>query len=229
MKRKDFLRRAAAFTTAAATAPLLTACGGGDADTQDTLAAAATEEAARRAKTKTTTAALTTQEALDLRFMREEEKLAHDVYTALYLKWGQPVFANIATSETDHTEAILALLVKYGLPDPAAGRAAGEFEDATLQAWYHELVQRGSVSLVEGLKVGALIEETDIRDIREKQSHTTKADILQVLDSLMCGSRNHLRAYHKQLVARGVLYQAQVLTQEEWDAIANSPSERCGG
>lgn len=34
-----------------------------------------------------------------LLFMREEEKLAHDVYLALYAKWGLPIFQNIAQSE----------------------------------------------------------------------------------------------------------------------------------
>lgn len=101
-------------------------------------------------------------------------------------------------------------------------------EDATLQARYHEFVALGQISLIEALKVGALIEETDLRDILEKASHTTRTNILSVLDSLLCGSRNHLRALNRQLVARGVICQAQVITQEEWDEIATSARERCG-
>jgi hypothetical protein len=39
--------------------------------------------------------------------MREEEKLAHDVYMTLYEKWGQQIFKNIAASEETHTNAVL--------------------------------------------------------------------------------------------------------------------------
>jgi hypothetical protein len=161
--------------------------------------------------------------------MREEEKLAHDVYVALYAAWGLPVFSNIAESETEHTEAILQLLQKYRVDDPAAGKAAGEFEDPALQALYDELVVQGRVSAVEGLKVGALIEETDIRDINSKKAITDNADILKVYDSLLCGSGNHLRAFNQQLLASGVTYVPQVISQAEWDAIASAIATPCGG
>ncbi len=54
-------------------------------------------------------------------------------------------------------------------------------------------------------------------------------DILAVYDNLLCGSRNHLRAFNRQLVAQGGSYAAQVISQAEWNAIANSAQERCGG
>jgi hypothetical protein len=60
-----------------------------------------------------------------LKFMREEERLALDVYAALFDLWGASIFGHSALSETTHTEAILALLVKYGIDDPAAGKAGG--------------------------------------------------------------------------------------------------------
>ncbi len=41
------------------------------------------------------TSTLSAIETADLQFMREEEKLAHDVYAALYAKWQTPVFLNI--------------------------------------------------------------------------------------------------------------------------------------
>jgi len=87
----------------------------------------------------------------------------------------------------------------------------------------------GRPNLIEALKVGALIEETDINDINEKKEVTDEADILNVYDSLLCGSRNHLRAFNGNLLAQGVTYVPQVITQAEWDAIANAPAETCGG
>ncbi len=62
---------------------------------------------------------LTAAEEEGLLFMREEEKLARDVYLVLFDKWGLRVFENIAESEQRHMDAVLYLLGKYGLDDPA--------------------------------------------------------------------------------------------------------------
>ncbi|HEY0663857.1 MAG TPA: DUF2202 domain-containing protein, partial [Thiobacillaceae bacterium] len=116
-----------------------------------------------------------------------------------------------------------------GVPDPAAGKAPGEFEDPALQALYDQLMAIGRTSAIEGLKVGALIEETDIRDINEKKAITDNVDILQVYDNLLCGSGNHLRAFNTQLLALGVTYVPQVITQAEWDAVASGEALNCSG
>ena len=46
-----------------------------------------------------TTGALTETDIAGLVFMREEEKLARDVYLTMSDRWGAPVFENIAASE----------------------------------------------------------------------------------------------------------------------------------
>ena len=107
------------------------------------------------------TSELSDDEIDGLLYMREEEKLAHDVYQVLYEKWGLTIFDNIATSEQRHTDAIKTLLDSYGLTDPAAGRDVGEFSDPALQALYDQLVEQGSQSLEDALLVGASIEEID--------------------------------------------------------------------
>ncbi|MDZ4169232.1 MAG: DUF2202 domain-containing protein [Coriobacteriia bacterium] len=139
------------------------------------------------------------QLAADLSFMREEEKLAHDVYTALYEKWGARVFTNIAASEQRHTDTIALLLERYGVDDPSEGKGIGEFSDPELQKLHDDLVARGSVSLTEALKVGKLIEEVDIADLDERIARTTQADVLAVYKNLRAGSVNHLRAFNAQL------------------------------
>ena len=133
--------------------------------------------------------------AADLAFMREEEKLAHDVYTALYEKWGLRVFSNIAASEQRHTDAIAVLIDRYGYADPVDGNGAGVFEDATLQALYDELVAKGLTSVSDALAVGVLIEETDIADLQARIAHTTEADVRSVYENLLSGSYNHLDAF----------------------------------
>jgi hypothetical protein len=230
MQRKQFLRYFGAIVGGVAVGPLITGCGGGTAE--DTLVP--TADSATAVSTSTTVptgtaGTLSAEEIAGLKFMREEEKLAHDVYATLYVRWGAQVFSNIAASETEHTEAVLGRLIAYGIEDPAAGNDTGEFENAQLQAMYDALVAAGAASLVEALKVGALIEETDIRDIVEKMSVTDEADILGVYENLLCGSRNHLRAFNAALLDQGVTYVSQVITQQEWDAIAYAARETCGG
>jgi hypothetical protein len=228
MQRKLFLRYLGAALGTAALTPVLTACGGGGDDLAAASAELATSSAAAEAATTTATS-LSAEEIAALTFMREEEKLAHDVYAALYSLWGANVFYQIALSETTHTEAILALLTKYGIDDPAASTAPGEFADPELQTLYNTLMTMGRVNLIEALKVGALIEETDIHDINEKVTITDEADIVNVYTSLLCGSGNHLRAFNEKLLEQGVTYVPQVISQAEWDAIANAPAETCGG
>ena len=55
-------------------------------------------------------AELTTAETAGLLRMREEEKLAHDVYSTLYDQWQLQAFDNISSSELTHTDAVLTLL-----------------------------------------------------------------------------------------------------------------------
>ncbi len=171
----------------------------------------------------TSSSELTQAEIDSLYFMREEEKLARDVYMALD-QYGNP-FANIQNSEQSHMDAILALLQSYGLDDPAEGMAVGEFTDPALQTLHDALVAKGLPSQIAALGVGCEIEELDMRDIEAAKDHIDNADILTTYDSLLKGSRNHLRAYYARLVQVGGSYTPQYITQAEFDAVVNSPKE----
>jgi hypothetical protein len=162
-------------------------------------------------------------EAALLRWLREEEKLAHDVYVALQGQSG--AFANIAASEQTHTEAVRSLLVRYSIPDPAAGRAQGSFADPALQALHDALVAQGRASVVAALQVGAEVEELDIADIREMRTVARSADVLATLDNLERGSRNHLRSFWRQLQMMGASYTPRHLPAAEFTAIAESAME----
>ncbi len=140
------------------------------------------------------TSDLSAEEAAALLYMREEEKLARDVYNQMYALWGQPTFQNIAASEQTHTDEIKLLLDRYALADPALD--PGVFTDANLQALYNQLIAQGSVSLEEAMKVGVLVEETDIADLQARLAQTDNADIQLVYNNLMNASYNHLAAFN---------------------------------
>lgn len=147
--------------------------------------------------------ALTEQEIADLQFMREEEKLAYDIYNALYALWGNPVFTTIASSEARHKDSALNLLNQFGIADPAAGMAAGKFNNSALQSLYDQLLASGSVSQIEGLRVGVTVEKTDIADLDQTMARTTNASILRVYSNLRKGSVNHLSSFTNQILALG--------------------------
>jgi len=172
---------------------------------------------------------LTSAESEALLYMREEEKLAHDVYVTLYTQWGLAIFQNISNSEQTHTDSVKTLLDRYGLPDPAAGNEVGVFTNATLQGLYDQLVAQGRLSLADAIKVGAAIEEIDILDLEERIAQTDKADIVLVYESLMKGSRNHLRSFVSTLQTQaGETYQPQYLSLEAYNEIIGTPIESGG-
>ncbi|MBF0379210.1 MAG: DUF2202 domain-containing protein [Desulfamplus sp.] len=165
-------------------------------------------------------------EKADLIYMREEEKLARDLYQSFYEKWGTRIFNNIAGSEQKHTDSIKALLTKYEITDPITNDKRGFFTDSDLQQIYNDLLTSGNISFLDALKVGAAVEELDISDLKEALGKTDNQDIQAVYQNLMKGSRNHLRSYVNMLHNYGESYHAVYLTSEEAAEIIDAPMER---
>ncbi len=216
---------------------LLTACGGGGDGTQQggapfVVNADGTSGFVSSALGTTLAAlpleSLSTAESASLTYMREEEKLAHDVYARLNTLWGSqtPVFGNIAQSEATHTEAVRLLLVRYSLPDPADNLSEGLFVAPVLQQLYYDLTAQGSTSLINALRVGAAIEEIDILDLENALPTIDNQDIRQVYANLLKGSRNHLRAFVQALAQQGVTYTPAYLTTDAYTAIVTAAFER---
>lgn len=159
---------------------------------------------------------LSSAEAASLLAMREEEKLARDVYAALAKKWNIPVFGNIAQSEQTHMDALKFLVDRYRLADPVSP-AAGEFNSPTLKKLYTDLVARGSRSLQEAFAVGAEVEDLDIADLEKALKSIDNRDLGVLYQNLAKGSRNHLRSYVGQLERAGGKYTAQHISQEYLD------------
>ncbi len=169
---------------------------------------------------------LSENETNALLYMREEEKLARDVYKAMYEKWDHWLFDRISASEQRHMDAIGRLLKKYNLEDPVVDDTRGVFTNPDLKNLYDELVATGSESLVNALKAGATIEELDIFDLKERLAQADNRDVKTVFQNLMKGSRNHLRSFVYQLYLEGETYEGKYLSGDEIEAIVKSPRER---
>jgi hypothetical protein len=169
--------------------------------------------------------ALSAYEINSLMHMREEEKLARDVYTVLYNKWNSRVFGNIKNSEQTHTDAVLTLIDKYDLKDPVLQNPEGVFVNQDLQALYNKLVEKGSKSVADAFEVGATIEDLDLFDLQTDLDSCDNADIQFVYNNLARGSRNHMRAFYRNLTNVGITYTPQYISKEKFDAIINGSQE----
>ncbi len=144
-------------------------------------------------------ATLTAAERAYILQLREEEKLARDVYLTLAARWRAPIFSNIAKSESNHMAAVKNLIVRYGLPDPVVTDTVGVFTNPAFTDLYKQLVATGSVSIVNAYQVGVVIEELDIKDLIEALSVVQRADIRTVFTNLLNGSKSHLAAFASHL------------------------------
>ena len=152
-----------------------------------------------------------------LLYMVEEEKLARDLYGALAQAWDLRVFSQITMSEQQHVDTIASILDAYGVANPSASLAPGEFSIDALQELYDTLLAKGLTSFDDALAVGALVEETDIQDLRDRDSD--EASVALAFDNLEAASVNHLRAFVSAIEKAGDTYTASVLSQDEVDAV----------
>ncbi len=152
-----------------------------------------------------------------LLYMLEEEKLAHDVYVYFNKKFNRRVFQNISKSEAVHQKAVMYLINLFDVEAPNP-KPAGEFHHPELQALYTKLITEAE-TLEDALKVGALIEEVDIMDLKKGISETQNENIKRVFSNLLRASGFHLKAFVRNLNVRGIDYQPQILSQEEFNAI----------
>jgi len=172
--------------------------------------------------------ALSPQEKEGLLYLREEEKLARDVYLFLGEKFNARAFLNIAESEETHMAYVKVLLDKYGIPDPVGSNPRGVFTNPEFAKLYRELTQQGSVSIGEAFKVGMLIEELDLADLDRVLKETDNADIRVMYQNLAKGSRNHLRAFSRQIEREAVTYKPVHISPSLYSKILSTPQEGGG-
>ncbi|MBB5347297.1 DUF2202 domain-containing protein [Desulfoprunum benzoelyticum] len=152
-----------------------------------------------------------------LEFIREEEKLARDVYIVMAEKWGNPIFSLIIESEQRHMDAMLKLLNYFDIEDPVPDDGVGSFTNSYIGGLFTTLTERGIASEDEALAVGAFIEEYDILDIWKAVGETDVDHINEVYTNLYEGSYNHLRGYvYNWEKNTGKIYTPQLMDPEDY-------------
>lgn len=153
--------------------------------------------------------------------MREEEKMARDVYMVMNDKWDRQVFSHISESEIYHMSQMKLWVDKFSLDDPVTRNndKRGVFTDRSLQKLYDELTASGLQSKEAAFRAGAKVEEVDILDLKAALAETSNADLQSTYKYLIHASENHLRAFVKNLEALGINYKPVVMTQKKFDEI----------
>lgn len=170
---------------------------------------------------------ITDSEKEGLIYMREEEKLARDVYKFYSEKFGSRIFSNITLSEERHMNAVKILLDQFDIEDPI--KEEGLFSDSELQDLYNKLTDITDNNLEKAIYNGLLIEDLDIRDLEKLISETTNPDIKFVYENLMRASGNHLRAFYRQAENYGLEYIPTYISKERFDEIISTSSQRGKG
>ena len=165
------------------------------------IVTASTAFAARGSKKP---AALTEEQKDTLFFIFQEEKVARDVYITLgKIYTDESTFAQIQISEQEHILSAQVLCERYGIDTSSVDLSlgddfVGQFELTSMQELYNSCIGLGEVSLLEALKVGKLIEVTDIEDL-EHAAEGMPLDVVNVYDNLKAGSLEHLDAFKKAI------------------------------
>jgi hypothetical protein len=157
-----------------------------------------------------------------LKYMREEEKMAHDFYYLMYEKWGLRPFYNITGAEERHIKAIKLMLDKYSIDDPVKDMSEGAFTNSNIKKLYDTFLEDGNKSVIDALKAGAEIEEVDIKDLMSSLNETNNDDLKIVYNNLMNASHNHLRAFVRNLNRRSVEYFPIHLDKNTFEEILNN-------
>jgi len=147
---------------------------------------------------------LTEHQLDELFHIFQEEKVARDVYITLGRQYpDEKTFAQIQISEQEHMLAAQVLCERYGIDTSDVDislndDAVGQFVLHEMQVLYNSCIELGSVSHLEAVKVGELVELTDIKDI-EIASEGMPADVVRTYDNLKAGSYEHLDAYRNAI------------------------------
>ena len=138
-------------------------------------------------------------ETADLLYIVQEERLAYDMYSLLYLEYELAIFQKIAASEEKHVATLSELISKYELTNPNDGMDPGEYENEVLQSFYDEMLAQAMQSKAWAIQTGVTIEEVDIEDLLVFQARVDAKNLVQCYAHLEDASLKHLESFQDEL------------------------------
>lgn len=148
-----------------------------------------------------------------LMYMFEEELMSRDVYVVLGEKWSLEVIDKIKEAELRQIGIIKNEMRRHGIDadEIMLSTEPGVYKDKKLQGYYNAFVSQGMESEESALKVGAMIEEKNITDLKDGIEELDNLMMNRLFISLLNGSERHLRAFVRVLEERGITYEPEIL------------------
>jgi len=131
-----------------------------------------------------------------------DEYHARDTYRKILETFGEiRPFSNIVLAEQRHIDAAQRLCEKYSIDISAVDEdQVGNFVLPVLQDLYDTCIGLGEESLLDALKVGELVEVTDIKDLDHAINDLNMPDdVIRVYENLREGSYDHLEAFQSAI------------------------------
>lgn len=161
-----------------------------------------------------------------LSYLREQEWMSADVYNFFLALYPLPVFQNIGMNGLNHTEMVHLLMMRNNLSDPACPHIPGRYVDSTITGHYYRLIARGKISQDEALLTCLSLEEFDLHQIMLFQLRAFNPDVVNLLEIVARGARNHMRSLHRHCQGRGLSFEPVYLSKEYFNTVVNQPHER---
>jgi len=141
-----------------------------------------------------------------LAYMYDEERLAKEVYLAIYQKQPVKQLSKIASkAEVRHIDAVKKLAQKYGVATPY--QKVGKYQSSHIETLFNQLYTKGIRSKKDAREVGCMVEVIDVDDLNRYMDEAQRAnaqDLLQTYSFLRKGSYNHYWAFDRGLKQIGV-------------------------
>jgi hypothetical protein len=171
--------------------------------------------------TKAQKITLTPAETKALINLHDNQKLSLFVYDSLFAIWGINPFGNIRSAESQHVDFLVDVAENYDVVLDKNGSTDNKpgFTTPQAETIYHESISKGSLSVIDALKRGALLEEMSLLALHEAKAVTIKSDLLHTFDILAMGSKNNLHAFNKRLKMYGITYEPGLLDQKDFKNI----------
>jgi hypothetical protein len=167
----------------------------------------------------------TEEEKNGLLITLQEEKAAYDFYKTMFEKYNQKVFGNIMEAENTHMQHVMNVLNQLNIDYSGIDLTPGKFTDKNVNSMYEEMMKIGGFSYSDALRAAARYEENDISDLRLYRSKAENKNITDLYDCLENATKNHMRAFARNLKSEDIVYKPIILSEEEYNQIINSKNQ----
>ncbi len=166
---------------------------------------------------------LTEDEKLAIIHMREEEKMARDIYRELSKTTKSKAFVNIPVSENRHMDVFDQLIDRYDLEDPVKDESEqGVFTNTKFTKLYKELTEKGKKSDKDAFEVGAMVEDINMANLIKYGNVTDKKDLKLAYSTLLKQSKHHMSAFYRNLKRVGGDFNPKYITEAQLLEAVNS-------